>query len=218
MDTVTRLVAGYLRFRSGYYAAHRGALTALAREGQTPEVCIVSCSDSRVDPGRILDCGPGELFVVRNVASLVPPIEAEGLYHGTSAAIEFAVCGLEVTHLIVLGHGHCGGIQALLDGVSTHHPRGGFIAAWMSIADAARGRVLAQDSLASPQARARACEQEAIKLSLQNLMTFPWVSERVEQDTLKLNGWYYDLDHADLLRLDPSSGRFISVTASGSDR
>lgn len=136
MDAITRLVAGYRRFRSGYYAAHHQALTALAHEGQSPEVCIVSCSDSRVDPSLILDCEPGELFVVRNVANLVPPIEAEGLYHGTSAAIEFAVCGLEVAHIIVLGHGHCGGIQALLSGVATHHSRGGFIAAWMSIARA----------------------------------------------------------------------------------
>ena len=213
MDAITRLVAGYRRFRSGYYAAHRETLTALAHEGQSPKVCVVSCSDSRVDRSLILDCEPGELFVVRNVANLVPPIEAEGLYHGTSAAIEFAVCGLEVAHIIILGHEHCGGIQTLLAGVTAHHPRGGFVAAWMSIAHAARGQVLARDDLATPQARARACEQAGIKLSLQNLMTFPWISERVEQGALQLNGWYYDLDHGDLLCLDPSSGRFASVIA-----
>lgn len=213
MDAIARLVAGYHRFHDGYYTAHRKALTALAHEGQSPEVCIVSCSDSRVDPSLILDCEPGELFVVRNVANLVPPIEAEGLYHGTSAAVEFAVCGLEVAQIIVLGHEHCGGIQALLAGVTTHHPRGGFVAAWMSIAQTARAQVLAQEDLTTPEARARACEQAAIKLSLQNLMTFPWISERVDREALRLHGWYYDLDHGELLRLDPSSGRFVSVTA-----
>jgi carbonic anhydrase len=143
----------------------------------------------------------------------VPPIEAEGLYHGISAAIEFAVCELEVAHIIVLGHAHCGGIQALLEGMTPHHPRGGFVAAWMSIAHAARARVLAQDNLATPEARARACEQAAIKLSLENLMSFPWVSERVDQGSLQLDGWYYDLDHGDLQRLNPARGRFVSVTA-----
>jgi carbonic anhydrase len=213
MDVIARLVDGYGRFRGGYYVAHREKLTALAYQGQSPEVCVVSCSDSRVDPSLILDCEPGELFVIRNVANLVPPCEAEGLYHGTSAALEFAVCGLQVSHIIVLGHGHCGGIQALLAGETTYHPRVGFVSAWMRIAAAARARVLRQNDLTTPQARAQACEQASIQLSLHNLMTFPWISERVEQGTLRLHGWYYDLDHGDLLCLEPATDRFASVTA-----
>jgi carbonic anhydrase len=212
MDVIARLVDGYRRFRGGYYLAHREKLSVLAHQGQSPQVCVVSCSDSRVDPGLILDCEPGELFVIRNVANLVPPCEAEGLYHGTSAAIEFAVCGLEVSHVIVLGHGHCGGIQALLEGKTSYYPSAGFVPAWMRIAAVARTHILKRDDLSTPQARARACEQASIQLSLQNLMTFPWISERVDQGTLRLYGWYYDLDHGDLLSLDPGTDRFTSVT------
>lgn len=213
MDVIARLVAGYRRFRGGYYLAHREKLSALAHQGQSPRVCVVSCSDSRVDPSLILDCEPGELFVIRNVANLVPPCEAEGLYHGTSAAIEFAVCGLEVSHVIVFGHGHCGGIQALLEGKTSYAPSAGFVSAWMRIATVARACVLKRDDLSTPQARARACEQASIQLSVQNLMTFPWISERVAQGSLRLHGWYYDLDHGDLLCLDPKTDRFTSVTA-----
>jgi len=214
MDVMARLVDGYRRFRGGYYLAHREALSVLAHIGQSPEVCIVSCSDSRVEPSLILDCDPGDLFAIRNVANLVPPFETAGLYHGTSAAIEFAVCGLQVSHVIILGHGHCGGIQALLDGKTSYYPSAGFVSAWMSIATVARARVLRQDELATPQDRARACEQASIQLSLENLMTFPWISERVEQGILQIHGWYYDLDHGDLLCLDPETDRFTSLTSS----
>jgi carbonic anhydrase len=214
MDVIERLINGYHRFRGGYYAAHHEKLKALAHQGQSPAVCVVSCSDSRVDPSFILDCEPGELFVIRNVANLVPPYETAGLYHGTSAAIEFAVCGLQVSHVIVLGHGHCGGIQALLDGKTSYYPSAGFVSAWMSIAAAARARALKRDDLASPQERARACEQASIKLSLENLMTFPWISEPVAQGTLRLHGWYYDLDQGELLCLDPATEQFTSVAAS----
>jgi carbonic anhydrase len=212
MDVIARLVDGYRRFRSGYYLANREKLSALADQGQSPEVCVVSCSDSRVEPGLILDCDPGDLFAIRNVANLVPPYETAGLYHGTSAAIEFAVCGLRVSHVIVLGHGHCGGIQALLEGKTSYYPSEGFVSAWMSIAAVVRARVIKRDGLSTPQAQARACEQASIQLSLQNLMTFPWISELVEQGTLRLHGWYYDLDHGDLLLLDSGTDRFTSVT------
>lgn len=212
MDIIARLVHGYRRFRGGYYLDHHKKLSALANQGQSPQVCVVSCSDSRVDPSLILDCEPGELFVIRNVANLVPPCEAEGLYHGTSAALEFAVCGLQVAHIIVLGHGRCGGIQALLAGETSYHPRVGFVSAWMHIAQKARAHVLARDDLTTPEARSCACEHAAIRLSFKNLLTFPWVAERVEQKTLQLHGWYYDLDRGDLLALDEADERFVSVT------
>jgi len=215
MDAIARLVEGYRRFRGGYYVAHHEELNALAHQGQSPEVCIVSCSDSRVDPSLILDCQPGELFVIRNVANLVPPCETEGLYHGTSAALEFAVCALQVSHIIVLGHRHCGGIQALLAGETTYRPRVGFVSAWMRIAHTARASVLARDDLAAPEERSRACEQASIRLALSNLLTFPWISERVEQGTLRLHGWYYDLDQGNLLRVDPATDDFESVTVPG---
>lgn len=210
MTAIEQLIAGYRRFRSGYYEVNRDRLVDLARSGQSPRIAVVACCDSRVDPAVITDSTPGELFVIRNVANLVPPCEGEGAWHGTSAALQFAVCGLGVEHLIVLGHARCGGIRSLLEGQETRR-EDKFIAAWMGIADAARKRVLARTDLATIDARAHACELDAIGISLTNLETFPWIRERVEQNELQLHGWYYDLMSGDLLRLDATGSGFISV-------
>lgn len=139
--------------------------------GQAPKTLVVACCDPRVDPALVLDCAPGDLFVIRNVANLIPPAENQGHYHGTSAALEFGVRNLEVQHVIVLGHAHCGGIHALLDGSVDKGET--FIAGWMGIADAARERVERDYAEASSEVRHCACEQEAILVSLNNLMTFP---------------------------------------------
>ncbi|OFZ65978.1 MAG: carbonic anhydrase, partial [Betaproteobacteria bacterium RBG_16_56_24] len=168
-----------------------------------------ACCDSRVDPALVLDCAPGDLFVIRNVANLVPPAENQGHYHGTSAALEFGVRNLGVPHIIVLGHAQCGGIHALLEGsVDKDEP---FIAEWMGIADAAREHVEQTLAGASDKMRHRACEQQAILVSLNNLMTFSWIRERVEQGRLTLHGWYFDIEGGELLGYDATTRRFETL-------
>lgn len=210
MTAIEQLIAGYRRFRSGYYEENRERLVDLARLGQSPKVAVVACCDSRVDPAVITDSPPGELFVIRNVANLVPPCEGEGVWHGTSAALQFAVCGLGVEHLIVLGHARCGGIRSLLEGQgNTHEDK--FVADWMSIADEARRRALDRTDLRTFDERAHACELDAIQISLANLETFPWIRERMEQNRLQLHGWHYDIMSGELLRLDDNGRNFIAV-------
>lgn len=208
MDAIEELVAGYRRFRNGYFRDHRERLTALAREGQSPAVAIVGCCDSRVDPAVITDSAPGELFVIRNVANLVPPCEGEGTWHGTSAALEFAVRGLEVEHIIVLGHARCGGIRALMEETEDSGNDDQFISHWMRIASHAREAALSPTLSLDFEQRTRLCELESIRTSLDNLLSFPWIRKRVEAEALRLHGWYYDMASGELQALDPDTGHY----------
>jgi len=190
--TIDRLIAGFKSFRETYYDGQPDFYRSLVEKGQRPDVMVIACSDSRVSPSIIAKAEPGELFIVRNVANLVPPYEPDSHYHGTSAAIEFAVRDLNVEHIIVLGHSHCGGIRCLCEG---HEETGNreFIDGWMSIVEQAR-----DDSL-DGEAQHRHVEREAVKVSLGNLLTFPWVKRRVEDGRLKLHGWWFDLEVGQLL-------------------
>lgn len=199
-----RLIEGYRRFRAAQWPERRATFEALAQNGQSPRAMVVACSDSRVDPAMIFGAGPGELFVIRNVANLVPPWAPDGGSHATSAALEFAVRVLEVPDVIVMGHAMCGGIRALLEGPP--HPTGDFLGPWMQIAEPAKRRVLA-DSPSDPQT---ACEHEAVKLSLVNLMTFPWIAERVHAGRLRLHGTTFDIRSGVLSRLQPD-GSFAAL-------
>ncbi len=204
---IDKLVAGYVRFRKNTYEKNQILFERLTRQGQSPKTIVVGCCDSRVDPAIVTDCDPGDLFIIRNVANLVPPFENSGNFHGTSAALEFGVCHLEVENIIVLGHAQCGGIQALLS-QSTTTPQEGFISGWMNVASHAKNRVLSRMPGKSPAEQERACEQEAILVSLDNLLTFPWILERVASKKLALHGWYFDMDRGQLLRYNPVSNRF----------
>lgn len=206
MSTPRQLIEGFLRFRERTLAKDDAQFQDLVQYGQTPSTLVVACCDSRVDPALILDCAPGDLFVIRNVANLVPPIENQGQYHGTSAALEFGVCNLGVQHIIVLGHAHCGGIHALLEGGVVKNDS--FIAGWMGIAAEAREHVERELNASASEVRHRACEQKSILVSLQNLMTFPWIRSRVEQGKLTLHGWYFDIEHGELLGYDTTTRRF----------
>lgn len=208
MSHTDSLVAGFLRFRNGRYAQHQTLFEQLARRGQSPSTLVVSCCDSRVDPAVVTDCAPGELFIIRNVANLVPPCERSGGLHGTSAALEFGVCELGVTDIIVLGHAHCGGIRALLQPQQETQRQSSFIGEWMRVAQHARNRVLARSQDISPDEQQRACELEAIRVSLDNLLTFPWILERVMQKRLRLHGWYFDMGKVELLAYDITQERF----------
>ena len=209
MNAPEKLIAGFRRFRESNLTGGNAQFRALVEFGQTPSTLVVGCCDSRVDPALILDCAPGDLFVIRNVANLVPPSENQGHYHGTSAALEFGVCNLAVQHIIVLGHAQCGGIHALLEGGVARDDS--FIAEWMSIAAAAREQVEQEHAGASSKERHRACEQRAILVSLDNLMTFSWIRERVEQGRLVLHGWYFDIERGELLGYDAAKSRFEAL-------
>lgn len=206
MDEINKLIEGFARFRAKYFENRPELFDQLSRKGQSPRVMVVACCDSRVDPAIITDSDPGDLFVVRNVANLVPPCEMGGGYHGTSAALEFAVRALEVKHIVVLGHSQCGGIQSLLQGIKA--PQGDFIIPWMAIAEEARQKTNLLYTDASDITRQRACEQAAIQVSLRNLSTFPWVRERVAQGALHLHGWYFDIDRGELLCYSADTDHF----------
>lgn len=166
---------------------------------------VIACSDSRVDPQMIFGAGPGELFVVRNIANLVPPYAPDAAYHGTSAALEFGVRILGIEHLVVLGHALCGGVQALLQDPPAEAQD--FIQSWIHIGEPAR-----RHSLAHPSAEARqeACEHEIVRLSLANLMTFPWIRDAVAARRLQMHGCYFDIRAGTLLRLG-GDGKFAPV-------
>ena len=189
---IDRLILGFKSFRKTYYEQQPDFYRLLVEKGQKPEVMIIACSDSRVNPSIITKADPGELFIVRNVANVVPPYELASSYHCTSAAIEFAVRDLNVKDIIVLGHSHCGGIRCLCEGHADGKSRE-FIDDWMSIVDDAR------DEKLEGEAQHRQVEREAIKVSLGNLLSFPWVKSRVEDKRLKLHGWWFDLEAGELL-------------------
>jgi carbonic anhydrase len=182
------LLAGYQRFRANGWPQKRREFESLAENGQSPRALVVACIDSRVDPAMIFDAAPGEMLTVRNVASLVPPYAPDAAYHGTSAALEFGVRVMEVRDVIVLGHGLCGGVRTLLEG--TPDTANEFVAPWMSIAQPACARAM---RFPPGEGRRLICEHEVIKVSLNNLMTFPWIAERVGTGKLTLHGAWFDI-------------------------
>ena len=192
------LLSGYRRFRAHGWPAQKKAFETLAQTGQSPKTLVLACVDSRVDPAMIFDTAPGEVLTVRNVANLVPPYAPDSGHHSTSASLEFGVRVLEVRHLMVLGHGSCGGVRALLDGAPEQAHE--FVAPWMSIAEPARVRAL---RCASSEERQQLCEHEVVGVSLANLMTFPWIAERVAAGDLELHGAWFDIRSGLLLIRQP---------------
>ena len=202
------LIEGYRRFRETGWRRERERWSELA-EGQSPKVMVIACSDSRVEPAQIFDARPGEMFVVRNVANLVPPFEPDNAYHGVSAALEFAVTQLEVEELVVLGHGFCGGCAAALTGQfdEAGHGAGHFIAHWIDMLKGARERIRAGHPVLDRPAF-EAMELEGVRISLANLRTFPWVREREAAGRLKLHGAWFAISDGCLHLLDEASGEF----------
>ncbi len=211
MPYLTKLIDGYRRFRKEDWSRERERWAELS-EGQSPQVMILSCADSRVDPSQIFDARPGEIFVVRNIAALAPPYETSSGYHGVSAALEFAVTQLEVSEILVMGHGLCGGCAAALTGQfdGAEHGEGHFIADWVGMLDEARDRVRSKHSEIDAEARL-AMEREAVKVSLANLRTFPWIREREEAGTLKLHGAHFSIAEGRLYMLDEAEDDFRPV-------
>jgi len=211
MDPIAKLTAGFKEFRDDGFPEKRATYEALVNQGQTPKVGLIACSDSRVDPAIVLQADPGDLFIIRNVANLVPPHEQDGQYHGTSAALEYAVQHLDIGHFIVLGHAHCGGIRSMFDEPGEGSEGNQFVLPWMSLVRSAYLRVQGTMPNASEDEKARFCEQSAVLVSLENLMTFPFIRERVSDGRLRLHGWYIDIRSCTLHIYDPIRQRFEPV-------
>ncbi len=201
------LLEGYRRFRAQDWAKQRARWSELA-EGQNPETLVIACSDSRVDPAQIFDVSPGEIFVVRNVANLVPPFERDSSRHGVSAALEFAVTQIPVSEIVVLGHEYCGGCKASMTQAFSGAPpgSGGFIAHWVDMLDAARDAVVAKHG--DGEDAHRMLEREAVKVSLANLRSFPFVAQAEAAGRLTLRGAWFGIREGELKLLDEATGAF----------
>ena len=194
-----RLIDGYRAFRAGDYPEQKALYEELGTHGQKPTIMLIACCDSRADPSDIFDAYPGEMFIVRNVANIVPPLDMSGGYHGTSSAIEYAVNVLDVDSIVVMGHESCGGIRGCLDGMG-HDPDAGFVGKWVSLLNETRARVLQRDL--SPDELAFEMELEGVRQSLVNLMTFPFVVDAVKSGRLTLQGAYFSIIKARLMLSD----------------
>jgi carbonic anhydrase len=210
MADFSSLLDGYRRFRTTSYPAQRARYDALANRGQAPKTMVIACSDSRVDPALIFDVEPGQVFVVRNVANLVPPFETGSGRHGVSAALEFAVTQLEVEDIVVMGHGGCGGVAASLAHrfEGAHVGEGFFIRHWIDLLDEARDRIEARHAEHPEIDAQRELEQAAVRVSLANLRTFPCIPEREQAGKLRLHGAYFAIADGVLHVLDTESDRF----------
>jgi carbonic anhydrase len=203
------LVQGYRAFLFAQLRREQDRFRELAESGQSPEIMVIGCCDSRVSPEVIFDARPGELFVVRNVANLVPPYETDGKYHGVSAALEFGVGVLKVKHIVILGHAHCGGIRAYAEDAEPISP-GDFIGRWMSLMAPAAEKVGARGSMSRAEYLER-MEKASIVNTLDNLITFPRLSKLIERGAVALHGAYFGVAKGELSVLDRATGEFRSV-------
>ena len=202
------LLNGYRNFMSGRYVDERERYRTLAELGQNPSTLVIACSDSRSAPEIIFDAGPGELFVIRNVANMVPPYEPDSNFHATSAALEFAVLSLKVSDIVVMGHGRCGGIRAALDPNAELLLPGDFIGRWMALLKPAAEQIQSNDIMTQTE-RQTALERISIRNSLNNLRSFPEIKAREEEGKLNLHGAWFDISTGELWVMDPNTKDFI---------
>lgn len=196
-----KVLDGYNKFKSIYKNDDGSLMNQLATEGQSPEVMVVSCCDSRVDPSMILQCKPGDLFVARNVANIIPPYENDEFHHGTSAALEFGICYLKVKHLIIWGHSQCGGISALLN-EETLKDQNDFIGNWIDIIK--KNSDFDIDNCEDVDVMAKA----SLSLSYNNCLSFPWIKSKVENNELQIHRWFFDIKHAQVYQYNENKGDF----------
>lgn len=208
MKNLKKLVGGYKEFLEKNYQAH---MRGLAEHGQSPKIMVIGCSDSRVNPELIFNTKPGDLFMVRNVANLVPPYESDDGHHGTSAALEFAVDVLGVQHIVVMGHSSCGGVKACCDKLHGHMIEGRFIRQWTSILNACAQEVKSANPDLPEGEFYTKVEQAAIAASLLNLEGFPFIKARLNSGDLMLHGAYFDIGSTQLYALDHDTHVFMPV-------
>tara|TARA_R110002110_G_scaffold119309_2_gene293759 strand:+ start:47056 stop:47682 length:627 start_codon:yes stop_codon:yes gene_type:complete len=198
-ESLQKILKGYKAFKEGYFEGNKLTMEQLSNYGQNPKVMVVSCCDSRVDPGLLTLSAPGELFVVRNVANIVPPFESDDSHHGTSAALEFGIRSLKIKHLILLGHSKCGGIKALIDNtISKNADQSDFIANWMSIINTDDFDTTDTDS----------CAQKALIQSYNNCLSFPWIKEALDQETLAIHLWFFDIKSGQIYSYSETSKEY----------
>lgn len=196
---LTKVLQGYESFRDKYAHGDQSVMQSLSLHGQNPEIMVVACCDSRVDPALILQCDPGDLFVVRNVANIVPPYEKDEAHHGTSAALEFGICYLKIKHLILLGHSQCGGIQALLN--SDALKQNDFITNWVSVIKTPECDSDNPDSYA----------QKALQQSYLNCLTFPWIKDKIDDKTLSIHLWFFDIKAGQIFQYAENAKGYIPL-------
>jgi len=211
MAGIDALLNGFRKFREKHYDKAPEHYRDLLSRGQKPRFAVVACSDSRVDPAIALQTEPGDIFAVRNIAALVPPYEDDGRYHGTSAALEYAVRVLHVDHLIIIGHAHCGGVANMISKQEGDEAADTFISTWTDLLREARERALASEPELEGDALQAASERQAVCLSLDNLSAFPFVDQAVRAGNLKLHGWYLNIFEGRLEIWNPDSGVFESL-------
>ena len=208
MDFPEKLLKGYHVFMNTRLVQERERYKQLAYEGQKPETMVIACCDSRTVPETIFDTNPGEIFVMRNVANLVPPFHPDKEYHATSAALEFAVQSLKVKNIVVLGHARCGGIKSALDLDGKPLSSVDFIGKWMGLLTPA-AEAVATNTLMTSSERQTALERISIRYSINNLRTFPWIKRREDQGKLALHGAWFDIATGELWIMDRRTGDFI---------
>jgi len=190
---IKSLIDGYHLFRAKYFNKNNKEYVRLVKYGQKPKILVIACSDSRVDPAILMNCEPGDLFVIRNVANLIPPYEIDGGYHGTSAALEFGICKLDIKNIVVLGHTQCGGIMNIFETKKQLTAKQNFINKWMELVSIAYEEVINNYSHMSREEQIDQCGRYSMKKSLDNLLTFSWIAERVNSGSLKIHLWNFDL-------------------------
>jgi len=205
---IDNLIAGYQEFKKKDIE-QSDAYVELAK-GQSPKVLVIACSDSRIEPAIVTGCEPGDLFVVRNVANLVTPFDSDPRHQGTSAALEFGVKGLQVEHIIIFGHSSCGGIKALMTSAGGEDSLA-FVDGWMEAAKPAKKNVLQKHEGESLDKQVHACEKESLLMSLKNLSEYPWIKDRVEQGSLQLHAWYFDLAEGAVKAYHPENKQFMAL-------
>ncbi len=207
----TEITNRFRKFRKESYPKFRSLFERLATEGQAPDALVISCCDSRVSPSQLLSAQPGDLFVLRNVANMVPPFAPDSAHHGTASAIEYAVRFLKIRHVVIMGHAGCGGIEALLDDHEDIREGSDFLHQWVSLGAAAKAKVLDTKENCSRAEQLRALEEANIEFGLQNLLSYPWLKERVDAGGLTLHGLRFDIAHAAMTEFSPETGAFKAV-------
>lgn len=210
-EAIQKLLHGFRNFKN-FYCVNNPELYDEIKRGQRPKVLIIACSDSRVDPAIITNSDPGDIFVIRNVANLIPPYQPDQQYHGVSAALEYAVGFLEVKHIIILGHSDCGGIRALMERDENVPRKNEFLDQWLDLALPAKLEVNQNLQAASEATRHRACEEASLVLALENLLTFPWIKTKVDSKELAIHGWYFHIKAGQLFEFDWCCNEFKKIS------
>ena len=210
METIKRLINGNAKFKKEFFPHFEKELKESVNLGQRPEIMFIGCSDSRVTPDHMLNTEPGDMFILRNVGNFVPPYKLDEDFHGSAAAIEFAVSVLKVKDIIVCGHSHCGACKALYqdipDDESIVH-----IKTWLKLGEKAKERTLKNHKFSTEEGKYRATERNSIRHQLDNLMTYPEVKRKLEAKELKIHGWYYDIESGEIVYYKKEDDKFYPL-------